>query len=35
MIDVFRDSGFQSQRSNQDGVVRVSLSINEKFSGHL
>jgi GNAT superfamily N-acetyltransferase len=35
MLDVFRDSGFQSQSSNQDGVVRVSLSINEKFSGHL
>lgn len=35
MLDVFRDSGFQSQSSNQDGVVRVALSINEKFSGHL
>ena len=26
MLDVFRDSGFQHQSSNQDGIVHVSLA---------
>lgn len=30
MLDVFRDSGFQRQSSNQDGVVHVSLRTDHK-----
>jgi ribosomal protein S18 acetylase RimI-like enzyme len=30
MLDVFRDSGFQRQSSNQDGVVHVALRTDHK-----
>ncbi len=29
MLDVFRDSGFQSQSSNRDGIVHVTLRIEK------